>query len=349
MKLASKATIKLKRISASLYRPSAVWLTPVLVLTLFLAFAGVLLAQEPVGAPPEDPGDIENARPPACMVGSLVARPDIAGTTTSSAIELLPLANDMVAPPLSGPPDGGELGETSTITLTAVATPSNGSVVWGTVDVTTTVIYTPNAEFTGSDVFTYTITDECGRTAVGRINVIVFRDDMPAQPAIITRPPNPGQGVTQTLTLPVSATLAIPAEVFAETNEATDLHFFTVSDLGKPEERLAELPGPGQRFADVAFGISEFRNDGEVEHPVYQVPLILEIAFELAGQEAPQLLYWNTEFNEWRRDGIERVAYLPETGMATFAIYHLTDFALFAQSTPQQFLFLPTLAGGQNQ
>ena len=83
------------------------------------------------------------------------------------------------------PPDKSELTATQVLTLTSVTTPAHGSVAWAQVGVTATVTYTPDAEFTGADVFSYTVEDECGRSATGRIVVVVFRDDMPTMPAII--------------------------------------------------------------------------------------------------------------------------------------------------------------------
>jgi hypothetical protein len=240
------------------------------------------------------------------------------------------------------PPDK-QLTATKVITLTSVTTPAHGNVEWAQVDVTTTVTYTPDAEFTGSDVFSYTATDECGRSATGRIVVVVFRDDMPTQPAIIRRPVGPGQGVRQQLPLSANATLFIPAEIFASSEDTNDPHFFVATDLGQPKGALDRVPGPGKRFAGVAFSLVEHRKDGEVEGPVYQVPLILEIAFDLAAQEVPELFYWDKANNEWRNDGIERRSYDPETGIATFALYHLTEFAIFAGPAQQQFLYLPNV------
>lgn len=276
--------------------------------------------------------------PPApCKKGTFVARPDISGTTTSSAVELLVLENDKIVPP------DKDLTAVHEISLTSVTTPAHGTVSWAQVDVTATVVYTPDAGFTGAEVFSYTAEDECGRSAVGRIVVVVFRDDMPTQPAIIRRPVGPGQGVRQQLNLPVSASLFIPAEIFAETDDTNDPHFFIATNLGQPQEALNVAPGPGRHFTGVAFSLVEYRKDGELVSPVYQVPLILEIAFDLAEGEVPELFYWDEESNEWRNNGIERLSYDPETGIATFAIYHLTEFATFARSADQQFLYLPNV------
>lgn len=240
----------------------------------------------------------------------------------------------------------GVLSASTDLTLTAVYSPSHGTVTWAQDELSATVTYTPDAEFTGSDVFGYTVEDDCGRTANGRIVVVVFDDDMPSVPAIVTKPVGPGQEKRQDLGLPTKAIITIPAEVFGETNGDTDAHFFVATDLGKPDKALNKSPGPGKRFANVAFKLVEFRRDGEVESPLYQVPLILEIAFDLAEGEQPTLFYWDEEDQEWHSDGIQRLSYDPETGIATFAIYHLTEFALFGDSAAQEILYLPSLTTG---
>ena len=330
----------MKIISNTTQAPGRLFHTPYLGI-LFWSAIWVLLVlastSSPAWAETEVPpgGTVPPGLSP-CKGGALVARPDIIGTTTSSAVELMPLENDKIVPPGFSP-------TTQAITLTSVTSPTHGSVEWAKVDVTTTVTYTPDVDFTGADVFSYTAEDECGRSASGRIVVVVFRDDMPTLPDIVTRPVGPGQGARQQLTLPFHAVLSIPAEIFAQTDGTPDPHFFIATDLGKPQEALDRAPGPGKRFAGVAFSLVEYRKDSEVVGPVYQVPLILEIAFDLAVQEAPELFYWDEANNEWRNDGIERRSYDPGTGIATFAIYHLTDFAAFAGASGQQFIYLPSV------
>ncbi|HLF41162.1 MAG TPA: cadherin-like domain-containing protein, partial [Acidimicrobiia bacterium] len=67
-------------------------------------------------------------------------------------------------------PDGGVL------TLRSVGTPMRGSaaVVGGS------VLYTPNPDYNGTDFFTYTVADDRGDTATGRVNVTIKSvDDKP--------------------------------------------------------------------------------------------------------------------------------------------------------------------------
>jgi hypothetical protein len=72
-----------------------------------------------------------------------VAAPDTATTTAGTPVKIFVLAND-------SDPDNNPL------TITAVSTPGNGTA---TINPDKTITYTPATGFSGSDSFTYTITD----------------------------------------------------------------------------------------------------------------------------------------------------------------------------------------------
>ena len=93
-----------------------------------------------------------------------VARNDAVTTAEDTAIVIRVLRNDTDA-------DG------DTLSVTAVSTPSNGAAaITGN---RTTVNYTPDAGFHGSDSFTYVVSDGNGGTDTGRVNVTVTAVDDP--------------------------------------------------------------------------------------------------------------------------------------------------------------------------
>jgi hypothetical protein len=92
---------------------------------------------------------------------NVVNRPPVANAdtaqSTGGAVQITVLANDSDV-------DGG------TLSVTVVGAPAHGAAVLGAPDVVT---YTPASGFTGSDTFTYTISDGQGGTATGVVTVTV--------------------------------------------------------------------------------------------------------------------------------------------------------------------------------
>jgi hypothetical protein len=86
-----------------------------------------------------------------------VAADDTASVGPNSAVTIPVLAND-------SDPDGNPL------TVAAVTQGANGAVA---INPDNTVRYTPNANFSGTDGFTYTVADGAGGTAVGAVTVTV--------------------------------------------------------------------------------------------------------------------------------------------------------------------------------
>ncbi len=149
------------------------------------------------------------------------------------------LANDSFAP------DVGE-----TLTVTAVTQPANGTVTL----VAGVVSYTPNANYFGTDSFTYTVSDGNGGTATATVNVTVtaVNDNPTASNDAITVAedsgatvvnvlandsfaPDVGETLTVTaVTQPANGTVTLVAGVVSYTPNAnyfgTDSFTYTVSD-----------------------------------------------------------------------------------------------------------------------
>ena len=87
------------------------------------------------------------------------AADDTATTAVSSSVDINVVANDT-------DPDSGD-----TLSVTAVTTPSNGTAAIASGN-TTTVTYTPDADFTGTDSFDYTLSDGTD-TDTGTVTVTV--------------------------------------------------------------------------------------------------------------------------------------------------------------------------------
>lgn len=101
-----------------------------------------------------------------------IANPDSATTNKSTAVTISVLAND-------SDPDG----TLDASTVTVATQPTNGTT---TVNADGSITYTPNADFTGTDTFTYTVNDNEGlssdaATVTVRVNTPPVADDDSAQ------------------------------------------------------------------------------------------------------------------------------------------------------------------------
>ena len=118
--------------------------------------------------------------------GPPVAVDDASTTAEDTAIVIRVLDNDSDV-------DGDSL------SVIEASTPSNGSVA--ITGAGTTVTYTPNANFHGSDLFTYVVSDGNGGTDTGTVTVTVTAvDDEPAN-----RSPRFNEGLNTTRTVPENA------------------------------------------------------------------------------------------------------------------------------------------------
>ncbi|MCK5247550.1 tandem-95 repeat protein, partial [Candidatus Bipolaricaulota bacterium] len=106
-------------------------------------------------------GNGETATATVTVTVAAVNDPPIAQDDSDSTDEGTPVVIDVL--PNDSDPDGDNL------TIQSVTQPANGTVANNGTD----VVYTPNAEFNGVDVFTYTISDGSGETATATVTIAV--------------------------------------------------------------------------------------------------------------------------------------------------------------------------------
>ncbi len=108
-----------------------------------------------------DPGGLSASSSVIVTINSIpdapVANPDIATTAEETALTIAVLANDTD-------------GDSEALSVGGVGQGAHGTV---TVDASQRAVYTPAADFFGSDTFTYTAADPTGRTATGTVTVTV--------------------------------------------------------------------------------------------------------------------------------------------------------------------------------
>lgn len=100
---------------------------------------------------------VQNLVDKACEGGlPPVAEPDTAATTENVEVSVLVTLNDFY---------------TSNVEVTIETPPANGTAVVG--DDNKTITYTPDEDWTGTDVLTYTITDAAGQTSSATLTIVV--------------------------------------------------------------------------------------------------------------------------------------------------------------------------------
>jgi len=165
--------------------------------------------------------------------------PPSAQDDSDSTDENTPVNIDVL--PNDSDPDGDNL------TVQSVTQPDNGSVINNGTD----ILYTPNADFNGVDIFTYTISDGSGETATATVAVTVAavndppiaQDDSDSTdedtPAVIDVLPNDfdpdGDTLTvQSVTQPANGTVANNGTDVVYTPDAAfngiDVFTYTISD-----------------------------------------------------------------------------------------------------------------------
>ena len=153
-----------------------------------------------------------------------VANDDTASTLRNSSVIVAVRTNDTDA-------DGNVL------SVTGVTQGTNGSVVIDTV--TNDPIYTPNAGFAGTDVFTYTISDGNGGNATGNVTVTVIGN----------RPP---VAVANSVTTSVDTASVIPAAILLANDTDPDGDTLSIVSVQAATQGTVSLAGGNVTFTPAA-------------------------------------------------------------------------------------------------
>jgi hypothetical protein len=225
-----------------------------------------------------------------------IAVDDVATTTENTAVTVNVLVND-------SDPDGDAL------TVSAVGAATNGTV---TTD-GTSVIYSPNANYSGSDSFTYDISDGNGGIATATVNVTITAIN-DTTPPVLTIPGNITVDATGLLTVvdigiatavddsPVTITSDAPVDGFpigdttvtwtatdTSGNASTAAQIITVdaklsaATLSKAEVEWRELTDE----TGVKYGMTEIKAKGELVLPIWMplsaITADADVSIGLAG------------------------------------------------------------------
>lgn len=200
--------------------------------------------------------------------------------------------------------------------VTSVSQPLNGSVgINGT-----QVVYTPTTGFSGSDTFSYTVSDDTD-SVTGHVTVIVAADTAQVTP-----------GATGQLSVgninDGQINVTIGADSLPPGSPQTTLTLF---------KQEAASPALGDfKFGGIAFQINAFQNGVLQEnfsfnsgHPLEVSLMYTDADISGADEALLGLYYFDEVTGSWKTDGITIVSRDTANNTIVVTIAHLTEFALF--------------------
>ncbi|GAB4423220.1 MAG: hypothetical protein Kow0031_01590 [Anaerolineae bacterium] len=226
-------------------------------------------------------------------------------------------------------PDGLEL------TITGIGAPTRGGSN-GIVAGNKSVWYEPTGAFTGTESFTYTVTDG---TLSGGSTVSA---------TVVNGNSGGGNGDTFTtgktgISKTIAMTVTIPAGVVTS-GETLALVYTMVTTPVTP----TNLPDR-HKFAGVMFNLDVYVNGKHVSPYHFATPITLTIAYsdtdvaELKMKDRELgIWYWTDE--AWRQDGINLVSRDTDNNLLVVTLSHATRFALLGRDTLGY--YLPVIFGG---
>lgn len=231
-----------------------------------------------------------------------------------------PLTNDSVL--------GG-----GTLTISALTTPAQGTAtIEGDGQ---TVRYTPAANFSGLDAFTYTVQHSSGDMATASIAVVVSAKTESAAP--IVAPIDTSSTTTATFSSGShSATISVPPGTYTGTLRPTDIFYIAYTAIVTPTANVMTPPIGGLQFGDLLFTLDAFVNETRLDSYHFPAPLTLTFSYASAegilNPHTLQLYYWTGD--HWSTEGLEFVALDESKRTITYRVAHFTEFALFGAIMP---------------
>lgn len=264
---------------------------------------------------------------------SSFAVPDIATALAGRQVEIPVVENDE---------DHAGAG----LTVLAITQPAHGLAL---IDGQQQTVRYLSADFSGVDLFTYTVRDGAGYTDTATVVVVVQSEpDLYTETrAAIVEP-----SVQNTMHFTgsrVALTVTLPGGFYTETLQAGDVVFVRYTTILTPTAETRQPPA-GLQFGNLLFDLAVYVNDQPLQDVNFMQPPIVTIAYDPAALGVDplslQLLYWAG--TQWRADGIAHLEHDVARALLTVALSHFSEFAFFgAAATPAGVgLYLPVVMNG---
>lgn len=275
---------------------------------------------------------------------------DAAGTTHGTPVTIPVLANDL---------DRSNTG----LQVTAVTTPLRGSaainpgVAAAAIDlgaaVSSTVTYTPDTGFSGTDTFTYTVQDGLGITATARVAVLVAA---PGVPAAVVQPINPAADTTAVFaagmrmadgsTAPMTTTVQVPAGAFTYTLGPADTLALVLRPVITPTGNITTPPASAQplSWTGLTFVLEALLNNVRMGSFTLAEPMTLTVAYPpalLAEFDPETLVPYYRSGAAWSANGLDVISRDVDNNRIIFTANRVgREFSFFASGPA---LYMPQI------
>lgn len=240
--------------------------------------------------------------------------------------------------------------------VTSFTTPAHGNA---TVASNGDFTYTPNADFVGIDSFSYSATNGQMESSATLYIVVEPANGTSDQPTVIFLSQT---GATiQNVTIDnFRLEFTIPTGLYQGTLSESDILYLVLTPLNNDKTNDTNAPTT-YRFAGLNFSIEAYVNGEPLGHISFEQPIQIKASYTngaLGNGTVIELkmYYWDEEATIWTDTGIAMTEVDLAGNTFTMTINHLSEFALFATSTPtglptqpqpgrgNKNLFLPTLS-----
>lgn len=265
-----------------------------------------------------------------------LAMPDVATASAGRQVEIPVLENDA---------DAVGAG----LTVLAISQPAHGLA---TIDGQQQTVRYLSADFSGVDLFTYTLRDGAGYTDTATVAVVVQ-----PEPGLYaeTRAVIVDAAVQSTVHFTgsqVALTVTLPTGFYTGALQAEDVLFVRYTTILTPTAETRQPPASLQ-FGNLLFDLAVYVNEQPLQGVNFAQPIVVTIAYDPArlgvAPSSLQLLRWAG--THWSADGVASLNHDVASALLTVALSHLSEFAFFGAATAPADLgvYLPLVMSGAAQ
>jgi len=216
------------------------------------------------------------------------------------------------------------------LTIISVTAPDHGSA---TIEPNSqNVIYTPQAGYSGIDIFEYAVRDSQGNVDAAMV-VVVVTTPASGQETPQVQATNPTTDSTAAFTgTSFGVNVLAPAGFFTDTLDPKDVLFISFTPVLTPTEETNNPPA-NLKFGNAEFALEVFLNNQLLTGQTFAVPLVVTINYDpavLRSLKPETLGLWYWDGTAWNTDGVTIISNDVANHTLTVSMTHFSLYAFFA-------------------